>query len=472
MKREKTLITDATKGPLFKQFVLFAIPMVLANALQAAYIIIDAIIVGKFIGSNGLSAIGIGETLRFLVFALSMGLSFGGQILLSQYVGAGDHESIKKGIGTFLTLSIPSALFIGLLGCVFCNPLLHIMNTPAEIFESTRSYFFTYCCGLIFIYGYMSIGALLRGIGETRLPMIFAAVAAILNVVLDYLFVGILGMDAGSTALATVIAQGFSFVVSLVYLYIHRDALGFDFHLSSFRINLKTAVALLKLSWPIVVFGLVLAVSSMFISSNINVYGVAASAADGIGSKLCMMGGSITMGFNTAGIAIIGQCFGAGKLRRISKAFRITLYTSLSFWALIVLLSVFFPVQLFGLFTTDESVLALAPQYMRTYILFMFGITTAAAGRALFKGVGETRLEMIAGIIENLGGRIFLGMLFGNLLGLTGYWLGKALSALILPIFGFIYYFSGVWKKRRPAWADPGEMSEEAQLAEELTGEV
>ncbi len=468
MKREKTLITDATKGPLFKQFVFFAIPIILANILQSTYLIIDTIIVGKFLGSNGLSAIGIGSTLQFLLFALGMGITFGGQILLSQYVGAGDHESIRKGIGTFLTLTIPSALLVGLLGFVFQTPLLHVMNTPAEIFATTRSYFLTYCVGLIFIYGYLSISALLRGIGETRLPMIFAAVATVLNIALDYIFVGILGMDAGSTALATVIAQGFSFLLAVVYLYMHRDALGFDFHLSSFRMDLKIASALFKLSWPIFVFGLVMSFSSMFISSNVNVYGVAASAADGIGTKLCMIGSSIAMGLNMAGVAITSQCFGAGKIQRISKTFRITLYTSLVVWACIAALSFFFPVQLFGIFTNDKTVLAFAPQYMHTYILFMFGIAMAGSACALFEGVGKPSLEMIAGIIENIG-RIFLCMILGNLLGLTGYWLSRGLSALITPIFGFIYYFSGRWKKRKPSWADnPIEIED----TKELIGEI
>jgi Na+-driven multidrug efflux pump len=182
------------------------------------------------------------------------------------------------------------------------------------------------------------------------------------------------------------------------------------------------------------------------------------------------------MGLNTAGIVIIGQCFGAGKIERIKKTFWMTLRISLISWVVMAVPIFLFPVQLFKVFTSDESVLAFAPQFIRIYIISMLGMACSEGACALFEGVGATKLEMVAGIVENLGVKILVCMMLGSFLGLTGFWLGKAFSALVTPVAGFIYYFSGLWKKRKADWIEnkdiaTGKENYEEKLLDNSTGD-
>jgi len=423
-------------------------PIIFASLLQSAYTVADLAIVGKFLGSDGLSALGIGGILTGLLYALSMGLSFGGQILLAHSVGSSDHTRIQKGVGTLLTLSIPFALLSGLLCAVFTSPLLNILHTPAEIFDSARAYFVICCIGAIGMYGFNSMLAIFRSIGETRLPMLFTGISTVLNIGLDLLFIGVMHWNIWGAALAMVISQASSLIMSSVFLYMRRSVLGFDFRPHSFRIDRKTCSALLKFATPIIVFGLLISLSTMFINSSVNKYGVAASAADGIWNKLFMATGAIPMGLSTAGVIMIGQNFGARKLDRIKKIYFAIMLFSLAGFAMMAIPMLIFPVQIFRIFTGDAAVLAFAPRFIPIYVLGMFGFACAGNQYSLFEGIGVTKLEMISGIIENLIGKLVLCTILGGALGLMGYWLGKACSALMTPVFGFIYYFSGAWKKR------------------------
>ena len=362
MKEKSSIINNMTEGPLLKQLVLFSIPILLGNILQACYTLIDMVIAGNLIGPDGLSAIGIGGVLQNLLLMVAMGLGFGGQILLSQQVGAKANEGIKKTIGTFMTITGISAVFIGVLGVALTNFLLDLLNTPPDVYAQTRSYYLICCAGIIFIYGYNCVCAILRGLGESKLPTVFIAIASILNIVLDYVFIAVMGMNVEGAALATVIGQGVAFIASLIYLLGHKEALGFDFKRSSFIPDGKTIAIILKLSLPIVIYGFLMSVSGMFVNSNVNVYGIAASAVDGIGNKLLMISNALTMGLYTGAGAIVGQCFGAGKMDRIRKTFFLTIGLSLIIWLLLALALNAFPVQVFRIFTSDPEVLAMARQ--------------------------------------------------------------------------------------------------------------
>ena len=225
---------DMTRGPVLRQLAVFAGPVALANALQAVYSMVDMVVVGQFVGPAGLSAVGIGGQLQFVFLAFGMGFSVGAQVLLSQQVGAKDRD-LQPTIGTLMTMELITALLLTVLGIVLCPQLLHLMNTPEAALKDAWGYTVICCCGMIFIYGYNAVCGILRGMGESKLPMIFIAVASLVNLVLDLVFVAGLKMSAPGAALATVIAQAVSFLVAIVYLYRNRDRFGFDFKLRSFR---------------------------------------------------------------------------------------------------------------------------------------------------------------------------------------------------------------------------------------------
>jgi len=331
--------------------------------------------------------------------------------------------------------------------------LLHILNTPQAVYQQTRSYYLIGCGGIVFIYGYNCVCAILRGLGESKLPTVFVAIASVLNIALDIAFIVGLGMNIEGAALATVISQGVSFLVSLVYLTNHREAFGFDFRLNSFRPDWQTIRVIMKLAFPMIIYGFLMSISSMFVNSNVNVYGVAASAVDGIGNKLTMVSGALIMGLYTGAGAIVGQCFGSGNTERIRKTFFLTIGLSLIIWVLLALMLNLFPVAVFRIFTEDPEVLGLAKEYLFIATFMYLGMSLSTGPFALFEGVGNTTLEMVAGIIENMVLKIAFGIFFSRMFGLYGYWIGCAAAVFVTPIIGYIYFSSNRWTKRKVDFA-------------------
>ena len=453
---KETMIRDMTKGPLFRQLVTYSVPIIVGNILQSLYNVVDMLIVGNYVGAGGLAAAGIGGLMQMLVMMIGMALGFGGQILLSQQVGAGEKENIRRTIGTLLSITFLSAVALGVVGLVLTDLMMKLLNTPAAVWADTRRYYRTCCFGVIFVYGYNGLGSILRGLGQSKLPTFFVAIASVLNILLDYVFVARTSMGVAGAALATVIAQGVSFLFSLTYLVLHRESFGFDFRPSSFRIGRRTLTAILKISSPMMGFTLVMSLATMFINSNINVYGVAASAVDSIGNKLFMVGNCVCMGVYSGGAAIIGQCFGAQLPERIKKAFLMTIWLSLICWAVVAVFLVAFPRQIFGFFTDDGDVLAMAGKFMLIETLMFLGVALAGGPFALFEGLGRTDLEMWAGILENLVVKVLVAMAMAKIMGVYGYWLGMAIACFTTPLCGFAWYWSGRWKKQKRSVVDVG----------------
>ena len=452
-----TMIRDMTRGPLFRQLVSYSLPIILGNVFHSLYNVVDMLIVGNFVGAEGLAAVGIGGLLQMFLMMMGMALSFGAQILLSQHVGAGEKESIRRTIGTQLTVTFLCAVVLGAVGLLLTEWLLGVLNTPAPVWEDAGKYFRICCYGVVFVYGYDCLGAILRGLGQSRLPTVFIAVATVVNIVLDYVLVARTPMGVSGAALATVLAQGIAFLIALAYLIRHRESFGFDFRPASFRIRRRTLAAIVRISAPMMVFSLVMGLSSLFINSNINSYGVAASAVDSIGNKLFMVCNCVTMGVYTGGAAIIGQCFGAGLPDRIKKAFLMTVWLSVLCWAVMAVVITVFSTGIFRFFTDDGEVLSMAKTFMRIEALVFLGMALAGGPFALFEGLGRTDLEMWAGIVENLVVKVLAAMFFARLLGVYGYWLGMGIAGFTTPVWGFVWFLSGRWKKQKRLAAETAE---------------
>ena len=446
---EQSMIRDMTKGPLLRQLIAYSTPIIIGNILQSLYNVVDMLIVGNLVGAGGLSAAGIGGLMQSIIMMTGMSMSFGGQILLSQQVGAGEKDAIRRTIGTLLSVTVISAVVLGVAGLLLTDWLLGILNTPQAVWLDTKRYYQICCYGILFVYGYNGLGSILRGLGESKLPTYFVAIASVLNIILDYVLVAWTDMGVSGAALATVIAQGVSFLISLFYLVKHREAFNFDFRLSSFRIRKKTLVAIWKISAPMMAFSLVMSLSTMFVNSNINVYGVTASAVDSIGNKLFMVCNCVVMGVYNGGAAIIGQCFGAQLPERIKKAFKLTLWLSLACWVVVSVLINAFPELIFRFFTKDEAVCAMARNFMWIEALMFLGMSLAAGPFALFEGLGRTDLEMWAGILENIVIKVAASLLFAKFMGVYGYWLGMAVAGFTTPACGYIWYWSGKWRNQK-----------------------
>lgn len=446
-KPEKTLINDMTTGPVLATLARFAVPIMLANLLQAVYSMVDMVVVGRFCGAAGLSAVGIGGQLLTLFLTIGMGFSNGAQTVISQQVGM-KSQRISRTIGTLLSTILILAVAAGAVGIIFHNHILRFMNTSDAAWHQAVNYLVICCCGMVFIYGYNALCAVLRGMGESRLPLLFVAVASVINVFLDLLLVGCFHMEAAGAALATVLSQGVSFLCAGAYLYRHREAVGFDFHLQSFRIDGEQLVALCRLGIPFVVQQFLITGSITFINAQVNAFGVAASAVDSVGGKLNSVMNIVTGSISAATSTMIGQCFAARKMDRVKQTYWSCFVINMIWFAILSACYLLMPEKIFGCFTDDAAVVGLAPTYLQLAVVWLFALCTMTAPFALVNGIGFASFNLVVGLLDGVVARIGLSLLLGHLMGLPGYWLGNALAGFVTTIPMTFYFFTGRWMRR------------------------
>ena len=449
-KSSDTLIRDLTQGSVTRLLLIFAFPLLCSNLLQTVYNMVDMIVIGQFVGREGLSAVSIGgDVLHFLTF-LVMGFSNAGQVILSQYIGAGNRDRIRGTIGTMFTVTFISAVGLTIVCYLGLDAFLHAMNTPAECFDYARQYGLTCVLGLVFIYGYNLVSAILRGMGDSKHPFIFIAVATVVNLVLDLVFVAGLGMGPFGAALATVIGQGVSFLWAIFYLYRHKESFGFDFKPASFKPDPEVLPKLIRLGLPMILQSAAINFSMLFVNSYINSYGVVASAVTGVGNKLGSITAVVTNALSTAGSSMVGQNLGAEKYHRVPKIIGVSMVIDLAFAALLSFLTICFPRTIFGLFNSDPQVLDLSMTYIPVAVLLYVGFAMRSPFLALINGSGNAKLNLIVGLLDGVICRVGLAMLMGLAMGMgiMGFWLGNAFAGYMPFLIGGVYFLTGKWKRR------------------------
>lgn len=443
------MVRDLTNGSVARQLLVFALPLFFSNALQAVYNMVDMIIVGQFIGGAGMSAVSIGGDLLHLLTFVSMGFASAGQVLIARNVGAGKMKEVSETIGTLFSFLLAASVLISVVCFALRYPIMHALNTPPESFSYAMDYMVTCIAGLVFIYGYNIVSAVLRGMGDSKRPFVFVGVAAILNIILDYLFVVVFGMEVFGAALATVIGQGVSFVSSLVYLYIKRQSFGFDFRLRSFAIRRDSLKPLVMLGIPMAIQSAAVNFSKVLLMSWINLEGVLYSALAGIFNKINVVGGVVSMSFTAAGSSMVGQNLGARKYERVPRILATIAVIGLALFSVMTVVIVAVPEKVFGLFTSDEAVLSLANILIIPMILNFYGAATRSISFALINGSGNTKLNLAVALIDGILMRIGLAALlcFSFNMGSLGCWYGDAIAGFMPLLIGLVFYLSGKWRK-------------------------
>ena len=455
MERQATMVKDMTEGKVVPLLLRFAFPLFVSNALQAVYNVVDMVVVGNYIGKAGMSAVSIGGDLLHLLTFVAMGFCSAGQVIIARAVGERRPEDIRKTIGTMFTFLLSVSAAIAVICYLLRASLLSWLNTPAAARAYAMDYLVTCVCGLVFIYGYNIVSAILRGMGDSKRPFLFIAVAAILNMILDVLFVKYLHMEVFGAALATVIGQGVSFLASLVYLYRRRESFGFDFRPASFRIDGPTFRRLLALGIPMAIQSAAINLSKILLMSWINLFDVTYSALAGIFNKLNTMCGVISQSFTTAGSTMVGQNLGGRKYKRVNETLLTILLIGMGFAALFTAVMLLWPEGVYGMFTPDPDVLSVAVVLTLPVILNFFGAGTRSVAFSLINGSGRAKLNLAVAIIDGMISRIGLAALFGFALhwDCFGFWMGDALAGFMPLLIGGVFYLSGRWRSREGAEA-------------------
>lgn len=451
MAKNKTMVNDLTQGSVAKKLLVFSFPLMLSNLLQIIYGMVDMVVVGQYVGSAGLSAVSNGADIMSLATMLCMGFTSAGQVIISQYVGKGELKGINRAIGTMFTLMAMLSIGSTFVGFAIAGWMLDVLNVPPEAAEQALAYSKICFGGMVFIIGYNMVSAILRGMGDSTRPFIFVAIAAILNLLFDLIFVAGLQMGAAGAAWATVLGQAFSFVASLIYLYIKRDSFGFDFKLRSFIPDIKIMLSMIKLGVPMALSHSAIALSRLFVNSFLNSYGVAVSAVNGVGNKIGHINTVVTGALGTACVAMVGQNFGAGNHARVKKTIYTSLACSLTFTIPIALIVLAFPEAVFSIFNSDPEVLAWAPTYAWVALVQFISAPLRNSLNGIINGTGNAKLGLISGILDGVVARAGLAYLMGVVLdmGIIGFWMGGALAGFVPFLVGGVYFWSGSWTRRK-----------------------
>ena len=418
---------DFTKGNIAKQLLWFTLPFMASNALQVLYSTVDMMFVGNYVGTDGLSAVSQSSLLINFAAMVCLGFSNAGQVLISQALGSGKREKLNSIIGTlFGMLMIIALAFTGVF-FVCKDWILTAINMPKESYDMGVEYLLICGGGMVFTAGYNMVSAVLRGMGDSKRPLLFIVIATVVNIVLDYVFTGLLGWGVAGAAWATIIGQAVSFIFSVYYLYKNKQEFGFNFKKESFKIDKNYSKMILSLGTPMAIQSGFINVSMLFVNSLINQVGVVASATFGVGCRIDDIVNKICMGIQYAAIPMISQNIGAGRGDRAKKVVKWAWIYSGILTVFFITLYIFFGGWMFRIFSDDPQVHNMSGTFISA-ILWMFPAFAVMRGSGAFiQGIGHAKLSMLLAILDGVLLRIGLSWLFGIYWG--------------FGFFGFVHVF-------------------------------
>ncbi|MGN0482240.1 MAG: MATE family efflux transporter [Lachnospiraceae bacterium] len=444
---KKSFVCDMTKGNEVSLLLRFAVPMLIGNIFQQFYNMVDSIIVGRYVGSNALGAVGAVGNLNFLFFSLCMGLGAGIGILISQYFGAGKEEIVKKCVANSIYITLAAGLLMSVLGAGLAKPILHLMNTPKATFDDAVVYMQIVCGATVVVAGYNTISSILRALGDSKTPLIFLVVSCLINIVLDFWFVLGLNMGVAGAAWATVLAQVVSMVGSIwfgvktnPYLKLHRE---------HYRVDGDIIKKSFQIGIPIAAQNALIAFSCVALQSVVNRYGETVMAAYTATSRVEQL---VQQPFSSLGTAIstfAGQNAGAGKNDRVIKGCKKSVLIVGIFSFVMIGVMFLFSDPIVGIFVTEKEVIHIGAKGLRITSLMYFFLGMIYVMRGALNGVGDAAFAMMNGVTEVVG-RIGFAWLLVMIpaIGMWGIWLTNGFTWVLTGLVNTMRFCQGRWKNK------------------------
>lgn len=437
---------DLTNGNERKLIFQFALPMLLGNVFQQLYNIVDSIIVGNFIGKEALAAVGASFPIIFTMIALIIGIASGATIVIAQFFGARDYQTIRKMIDTLFIFLFFASILVTFIGITFTEQILRIIQLPEEIIPGAKDYLSIYLAGIIVFFGFNGTSAILRGLGDSKTPMYFLIISTIMNIGFDLLFVLVFKWGIKGVAIATILSQGIAFISAIVYLNSTHKIIRFSLK------NLTFDMGLFKKSFRI---GLPTGIQHTFVSLGmmavftiVNLFGTNVIAAYSVVLRINSIASLPAMNFAAALATFVGQNLGAGKTHRAIKGLKETILMSSLVSVSVSILVIVFGKFLMTLFTPDTEVIRIGYEYLKIvssfYIVFsiMFSINGA------LRGAGDTLIPMFITLLSLWFIRVPVAYLLSKSIDETGIWWAFPIGWLAGAVFSYLYYLTGRWKTK------------------------
>ncbi|MDR2814900.1 MAG: MATE family efflux transporter [Prevotellaceae bacterium] len=437
-----------TSGNVAKRIFYFAWPMLLGNVFQQLYNVVDSIVVGKYIGKEALAGMVASAQVAMVVVALAIGVGIGGTVVVAQYFGARDHKRVQQASDTVMLLMIFASLALGGVGILFSDNILNLIQLPEEAHRYARPYLNVYFGGLITIFGYNAASSILRGLGDSTTPLYALIIATVVNIALDLLFVLGLGWGTEAVAMATVIAQGASWLFIVAYVR-RKDRLP-SFNLLRAKFSFPIFRQAVRIGLPSGFQQTFVAVGMAALFGVINTFGVDVAAGYGAATRIDMFAMLPAMNFAAALSTFTGQNLGAGKLQRVRKGLRSTLVMSGAVCIAISLLIVALRRPLIGLFTdaANEAVISVGAQYLAIVCSFYVVFSSMFVLNGLHRGAGASLVPMLTTLLSLWVVRIPVAYLLSRSerLGYLGTFWAVPIAWGIGLTLAVAYYLSGWWK--------------------------
>lgn len=444
----RTKNVSLTEGNVYKTLLAFALPFMAAQLLQALYGAVDLMVVGQFATTADVSAVSMGSQIMYLASFVIMGFATAVTVLMGQYFGAGQEKRLSRLMGGAIVFFIFTGIILTVIMIVLRGAIVSIMNTPAEAVEPALDYMLVCSFGLSFVGGYNVVCSILRGLGDSKTPLLFVGIACVINIVLDVVLVKNMNMGAGGAALATSFAQGMSFLFSLIYL--KKKGLGFPFSAKDIGFHWDQFWNILRIGTPMVVQNSLTEMSFLLITMIINGMGLVVSAAVGVVGKLVGFLFIPTIGMSSAVAAMCAQNYGAGKYDRAKECMKAGIFFSMALALVATVCSQFFGGAMTGLFSSDPEVIAQASLYLKTYSLDCVLVAIIFNMNGYFNGFGKTFFTMLHSLIATFCGRVPLTFLFSRMPGVTLFEMGIAVpGSTLISVVLCLWYLRRMGKQRK-----------------------
>lgn len=437
---------DFTKGSETKLILNFAIPILFGSLFQQLYNIVDSIFIGNYVGKEGLAAVGASFPVIFALISFVIGIGSGSTVVISQYYGAKDEASVKKAIDTLYIFMFFASVFLSVLGIVFARQIFELTDLPEDVMPQAIRYLQIYMAGNVLFFGFAGTNAILRGLGDSKTPLYFTIIATLINIALDWLFIGQFGWGVGGAALGTIIAQGGAFVTGILYLNRTHDLL--TLHLKKIKFDKKIFIQSVKIGLPtgfqqtFVAFGMV----ALF--GIVNKFGTNTIAAYSVGMRIDSVPAMLAMAFSAAVAPFVGQNIGANKSERVRSGFISTLILSSFLTIVITILYMIFPRQIVRAFTDDPQVLEIGVEYIKVVAPFYIIFSIMFVLNGVLRGAGATLIPMFITLIALWFIRIPASYIMAEEFGRIGIWWGIPIGWFFGMSLAFVYYLSGKWKNK------------------------
>lgn len=437
-------VMDMTKGNETGLLLRFTLPMLVGNIFQQFYNMVDSIIVGRFVGTNALGAVGSVGSITFMFFSLCLGLGAGIGILISQYFGAGQGDYVKKITANAIYITLATGILMSLCGVFLADPILRLMNTPQETFADALVYMQIVCGFTVVVAGYNTVSAILRALGDAKTPLIFLGVASVLNIVLDLIFVVPMQMGVAGAAWATVIAQFFAMLGSVVFGYMKNEYLRLERrHFAYSREIVKRSF---QIGIPMAAQNALIALSCVALQSVVNHYGPTAMAAYTATNRVESL---VQQPFNSLGVAVstfAGQHAGAGQYDRVRNGIKKSVWIVAVISLLMIAVMWLFGEPIVRIFIDEPEVVRIGAKGLRITSMMYFALGLIYVLRGMLNGVGDALFAMLNGVTEVIG-RIGFAWMFMLIpaVGMWGIWYTNGLTWMLTALVNLARVMQGKW---------------------------